>query len=297
MAFVAIDGGGTRCRLAFCDGARRVVVEGGSANVSSDFEGALATIRDGLGRLAADAGVAADGIAALPAFVGLAGVTGPDLARRVRAGLRFSSMRVEDDRPAALCGALGARDGVVAHCGTGSFLAARISGTMRFSGGWGSVLGDEASAFWVGRQALSLTLRSVDGRCAATPLTLQFLADLGGAAGIVDLSRTASPREIGALAPRVTEQAQNGDAVALRILRDGAAEIAASARHLGWVPGLALCLTGGIGPHYAPYLPGDMRQALIRPQGDPLDGAIALARALAEGGDPDAPFQDRGGPL
>lgn len=272
---LAIDGGGTRCRVAFCDGGDVVSVETGSANVSTDFDAAVREIVAGIGGLTERLGLSVE---ALPAFVGLAGVTGPTIADRLRAALPFRRARIADDRPAALRGALGRRNGVIAHCGTGSFFAAQRDGAMRFAGGWGPVLGDEASAQWVGRAALRLTLESVDGRRDGTPLTQKLLADFGDPAGVVRFAGAARPADFGALAPLVTDHAAQGDAVAVEIMRLGASEIARALPHLGWSPGKAICLTGGIGPRYAAWLPEALHADLAAPEGEPLDGALSLAR-------------------
>ena len=45
---------------------------------------------------------------------------------------------------------------------------------------------------------------------------------------------------------------------------------------------MALCLTGGIAPHFAPFLPHDLRASVVAPDGAPLAGALALAREFAE---------------
>jgi glucosamine kinase len=41
-------------------------------------------------------------------------------------------------------------------------------------------------------------------------------------------------------------------------------------------------LTGGISPQYSGYLPAEMQTDLTSPLGDPLTGALALARAYQE---------------
>ncbi len=279
---LAIDGGGTRCRVALGTGDAITAIETGSANVSTDFDGSVRQILEGLDRLAERLAWPLDRLTALPAFVGLAGVTGPAIAERLRAALPLARVRIEDDRPAALRGALGRRDGAIAHCGTGSFYAAQIGSDMRFSGGWGPVLGDEASAQWIGRTALRMTLETTDGRIAPAPFGARLLADLDGPAGIVRFAGTARPTDFGAIAPLVTEFAQGGDALARAILRLGADEILRGLRHIGWQPGRTLCLTGGIGPHYAAYLPDEMRACIAPAEGEPLDGALSLARDLAQ---------------
>ncbi|WP_424970840.1 BadF/BadG/BcrA/BcrD ATPase family protein [Dinoroseobacter sp. S76] len=280
---LAIDGGGTRCRIALGAGDDITMVESGSANVSTDFDGGVAQIETGLQALAAQLGTTTDSLSPLPTFVGLAGVTGPEIANRLEEALPFATLHVSDDRPAALRGALGSADGVIAHCGTGSFYGAQRDRRMRFSGGWGPVLGDEASAQWIGRAALARTLETVDGRRPSSRLAEILLAEHGGAAGIVRFAGAAHPAEFGQLAPRVTAQAREGDSLARDIMTAGAAEIARSLPQIGWKAGQTICLTGGIGPEFAPYLPEALRAALAAPTGTPLDGALSLARDLARG--------------
>lgn len=278
---VAIDGGGTRCRVVAQIGSERTMVETGSANVSSDFTAAIHEINLGLNGLAQRLDVSMDTLASAPAYIGLAGVTGAIIAERVRLALPFRHARVEDDRVAAVRGSLGAGDGVLAHCGTGSFFAVQSGSTIRLIGGWGPVLGDEASAQWVGRHALSYTLEYIDGRRPASALAERLIAQFNDAAGVVAFASTAQPAQLGALAPRVTATAKDGDTLACQIMRDGAFEIDRAVRDLDWRIGQPVCLTGGIGPYYAEFLPADVRAALTRPVGEPLDGALALAEAYA----------------
>lgn len=279
---LAIDGGGTRCRFLLLHNGARHTADGGPANVSTDFEDAARVLRDGISRLSATSGVAVDDIAACPAFIGIAGMTGPDMAQRLTNALPFANAVYADDRPAALRGALGAEDGAVAHCGTGSFLASQIDGKVKLAGGWGSVLGDEASAHWVGRRLLSLTLQCVDGFQPVSPLTEAVLARFDGAAGIVVFAASATPAEIGALAPLVTEGAQSGDPTARRVMHEAATDLANGLTRIGWQAGLAICLTGGIGPHFASLLPEQMQADLRPPKAAPIEGALALALDHAE---------------
>lgn len=280
---LAIDGGGTRCRIAVETDAGVTSVEAGSANVSTDFDGGVHQIIEGLSTLSAAAGLALSAIKDAPAFIGLAGVTGPEIAGRLSSALPLNHTRIADDQPAALRGALGARDGVIAHCGTGSFYGAQIAGSMTFAGGWGPTLGDEASAQWIGRAALRVTLETVDGRVDASALSARLMERFGGATGIVRFGGSAQPAEFGALAPLVTSHAADGDSLAVQIMTEGAREIGRSLPQIGWRPGLVICLTGGIGPHFEPYLPEEMRDAIVAPAGEPLSGALSLARDFAEG--------------
>mgnify|MGYP001826436287 CR=1 FL=1 len=281
ISVIAIDGGGTRCRVALDDRRSITTVETGPANASTDLDGTVQQITEGLAELANRTDRTIAVLSGLPAFIGLAGVTGRKIADQLRDALPFRRVRIEVDRAAALRGALGHKDGVIAHCGTGSFFAAQTGGKMRFAGGWGPILGDVASAQWIGRSALSVTLESVDGRRETAPLAERLLADLGGTAGIVHFAASALPSDFGALAPLVTRHAEDGDALANQVMRAGAEEIARALLRIGWQPGRAICLTGGIAPRFGPYLPADMQADLTPPESEPLAGALSMARDLA----------------
>lgn len=281
-AVLAIDGGGTRCRLALAQGDTIVTVETGAANISTDLAAAVAEILHGLDLLAERTGCPVVDLLNLPAYLGLAGAIGPQVTARLEAALPFARARIEDDRAPALRGALGAADGFLAHCGTGSFLGRQQAGEMRFAGGWGPVLGDEASSVWLGRRAMARALDAVDGHCPQTPLLSHILTEHGGAAGVVAFAARATATETGALARVVTGFAEREDAAACALLARGAEEIAERLRGLGWRPGDLLCLAGGLGPAYAPYLPDAMRETLTPPQAAPLIGAVALARKFAD---------------
>ncbi|WP_282119038.1 BadF/BadG/BcrA/BcrD ATPase family protein [Ruegeria atlantica] len=279
-AVLAIDGGGTRCRVACeVDGIVHSV-ETGAANVSTDFDASVLQMKSGITQIAQMLAVDVQDLTQLPAFVGLAGVTDDHIARRVQSALGLTRACVSDDRPAALRGALASQDGLIAHCGTGSFVASQKDRVMRFAGGWGPVLGDEASAQWVGRFALAEALNSVDGIQVTSDLTQKLLDDFGGSAGIVEFAGRATPTEFGALAPMVTTAAVSGDDVARKIMQAGATYIADMAARLGWQPEVAICLTGGISPHYAHYLPAAMQSEIRPPSGEPLAGALALAKEV-----------------
>ena len=140
--------------------------------------------------------------------------------------------------------------------------------------------GDEASAQWVGRAVLRDTLETVDGRRATSELANALLEEFEGAAGIVRFAGSARPSDFGAIAPKVSGFAARGDALAERIMSAGASEIERGLVHIGWTPGRAICLTGGIGPQFEPYLPARMQTEIVPASGAPLSGALLLASAL-----------------
>lgn len=280
---IGIDGGGSGCRFALVRGGQRVEVSGGPANVSTDFEGAMATLDGGIHALADRAGRSVADLATARIYVALAGVVSADLATEVARRLPFPHIVVADDRIAATTGALGAADGCVIGIGTGSFLARKVAGQTRLIGGWGLNLGDDASGAHLGRGLLQRAVLGVDGLGPTSELTQAVLQELGGPAGVVGFAATATPRDFAKLAPRIVAAATAGDRVARGLLSDGAAYIERGLRRLGWQPGDAICPVGGLAACYGDGLPDEMADALTPPKGSGLDGALALAATIAPG--------------
>ncbi|MGI1663630.1 BadF/BadG/BcrA/BcrD ATPase family protein [Palleronia sp. KMU-117] len=279
---IGIDGGGSSCRFALLDGGARIEVSLGAANAFSDRPGTIATLRDGIAALAARAGLTPDDIAGARLHAGLAGIMTPADAAEVAAALPVRTARVTDDRPTTLRGALGGAEGTLAAIGTGSFFGRQAAGRTGFIGGWGFRLGDEASGAWIGRALLAATLHAVDGVRPRTGLVDATLADFGNnPAALVTAAQGFAPRDFAAFAARVVEAGLQGDPLAEELMREGADWILKAAAALGWRRGEALCLTGGLGPHYARVLDADV----VAPRGTAVDGALALAADLPRGGD------------
>ena len=62
------------------------------------------------------------------------------------------------------------RDGVNIVAGTGSIGYGEFEGRSARAGGWGELFGDEGSAYWVARQALTLFSQMSDARADQGPL-------------------------------------------------------------------------------------------------------------------------------
>ncbi|MDW4547752.1 BadF/BadG/BcrA/BcrD ATPase family protein [Defluviimonas sp. D31] len=278
---IGLDGGGTSSRAALRLGSgKRVDVIGGPANVS-DFAGAMARIAHLLSHLAEAAGLPEAALRRAVAHVGLAGVMDGAMADRVAARLPFARVTVTDDQPTTIAGALGPDDGAVAAIGTGSFIGRQTGGRIRSVGGWGFALGDQSSGAWLGRRLLTETLLAHDGIAPSSDLTRATLKRFGGAAGITAFGLNASPADHAALAPDIVAAASAGDTVAGRLMGEGAAYIDSATTVLGHGEGEPLCLVGGLGPAYGPWLLSTHAARIIPPKGSALDGALALADRLA----------------
>lgn len=276
-----VDGGGTGCRAAIADRSGRVLGRGeaGPANATTDAEQATGNVSLALARAAVSAGLDASALGETFAHVGLAGVIDETVGARIAGGLRVGVAQVTDDRATSIVGALGDKDGVLAAIGTGSTLAAKRGGVLNRIGGWGLNLGDQASGAWLGRALLEHALLCHDGLARHSAVTRAIIDELGGTPGsLVVFAARARPADYATFAPRVIAAAQQGDAAGQLLMQRGAAYLNEALGALGFQNGDALCLTGGIGPHYAGHLPERVRNAITAPLGNALDGALRLAR-------------------
>jgi N-acetylglucosamine kinase-like BadF-type ATPase len=257
--------------------------------------------------------------AIVPAAIclGIAGVDREDEARTVRAIMqrigRRSRLLVVNDALIALVA--GARDapGVVIIAGTGSIVYGRnAAGEAARAGGWGHMIGDEGSGYWIGREALAAVMRAGDGRGPETALTDEVLAHFE----IVDVSRLPKivydqemPRvNVAALGPLVDRVAAQGDATAAGILERAADELALAARSVAArleMRGDAFTfhLAGGVF-RAVPRLAGELGRRLVEVaprchvqllEQEPAAGAVWLALAEARGTARIPSYKQRGG--
>ncbi len=298
---VGVDGGGTGSRAVVLDpgGEELARAVGRAALVTPGKEVvALEALRE-----LVDAALEAAGRPG-PAEVlvaGLAGVGREANRRAFQSRLEVTGLarrvRILTDMEVAFHDAFGDGPGILLVGGTGSVAFARTpEGRVLRAGGWGAVVGDEGSGYWLGLQGLRAAFRSVDGRFAPTPLLEAALAHFGAPdpGALMDRLWAAPKAEVAGLAPHVLAAADAGDPTASRIAERGAEELA---RHLvplvrGWredaggdVPAIPVALVGGLvvpgGPLRGRLVPriralgGTPRE--VPP--DPARGAARLALA------------------
>ncbi|NSW52156.1 MAG: ATPase [Anaerolineae bacterium] len=259
---LGIDGGGTRTRAWILDETGRLCGSAHSGASNYDDIGIEAASRE-IGAAAAAARQQA-GLPPRPldaAFLGLGGVASAAdraILKQIALSLQLAPeamIGVDHDLRIALAGGLSGRPGIVQIAGTGSSCYGRnAAGESWRSGGWGPLIADEGSGYWLGIQAMKAATRGYDGRGRATPLVSAVLAHLGLAHMDEIMFRVygqaMTRAEIAALAPLVIDAAQAGDETSLAILDEGAREMAdcvlAVARRLGLEGGCELALTGGV---------------------------------------------------
>jgi len=304
MHVLGIDAGGTKtvCLLADENGIVLAEARGGGANLQAagelEVEKVLHHVMD---TAIGDREIRPDAIC-----LGIAGVDRPQDADAVRGIMKRIGFKVRtlvvNDALVALTAGAGDAPGVVVIAGTGSIAYGRnANGRAARAGGWGHILGDEGSGFWIGRRALAAVMRQSDGRGPTTRLTELILKRMGltQPAELIHevYDRNVRQQGIAALAPLVQQAHDAGDAVASGILERGARELVAAAAsviaRLG-MRGAAFptVLAGGIFKA-VPWLADEVSAGLseVAPRArpgvltvEPAVGAVHLAIAEARGG-------------
>jgi N-acetylglucosamine kinase-like BadF-type ATPase len=236
MHVLGIDAGGTKTVCLLADERGNILAEGRGPGANLHAAGELEVEK--VFHEVMEQAIGERDITPSAICLGIAGVDREDEARTVRGimrrlGHRSHVLVVNDALIALVAGAQDA-PGVVIIAGTGSIVYGRNgSGHAARAGGWGHMVGDEGSGYWIGREAVAAVMRAVDGRGPATRLTDDILAHFN----VTDVSRLPrivydreTPRmNVAALGPIVDGAASVGDAVATRILERAIDELAIGA--------------------------------------------------------------------
>ena len=209
---------------------------------------------------------------------------------------------VVNDALIALEAGIGTQPGIVIVAGTGSIAYGRnANGEASRAGGWGYVLGDEGSGYWIGRLALRAVVRHADGRGRMTTLTPRLLSHFGveRAAELIHkiYHEDVPPSAIASLAQYVQQSRDEGDMVAGAILNRAADELMTAATAVMSRLELAdsdfaFVLAGGMF-HAVPWLCDQLKLMLpalapnsqiLRLEAEPALGAVRLALAELGGG-------------
>lgn len=238
---IGIDGGGSTIRAALFDTklTQHGQFVGETVNPSLiGREEAARRIQQAIRAAADDATIKFEQIGAIGlGIAGAAKAHSEGWLREVAAEiLPGAKVAASSDYEIALVGAHGERHGALVLAGTGSLAyGVNQAGESWLAGGWGYLLGDEGSGYWLGIQGLRAAARMADGRgreTALTPILINVL-DLEKPLDLIPWLYQNSPpraRDVAQLAPLVLECARSGDAVATEIVSKGAYELALAVR-------------------------------------------------------------------
>ncbi len=232
--YIGIDGGGTKTQVTLADKNLDVLAEatlGPSSIRTVPFEESMATLRKGIEAClekVPDAKIES-------LFAGLGDVAGAADGEMVAARLRTlpfledARIEVKNDVYNAHAGALEGRSGIVLIIGTGSVAFGRDeTGGSHRAGGYSHHEGDLGSAFGLGKQALSLMGKALDGRAEKSPLTEELVEHFGIKSfpdAVKVYNEFTNRTDIAALARFVTKHASQGDKNALAVIETATDEL------------------------------------------------------------------------
>lgn len=227
-AVLGIDGGGTRTRASIVQGADVLAfVENGSIKrLRVGAKTAEENLRSILEEVFSKAGVKNVNAAS----AGVASATMPgvkDWITGVFSEFGVKHSEVVGDEVIALDGAFKGGPGILQIAGTGSNCIGRSpDGERESAGGWSSRLGDEGSGYWIGLHAVRRALRAYDHE--EPTKILQTVGAIWGTKSLeelVNLGDSTPGPDFAALAPAVSKLAEDGDAVALAVLKQAADDL------------------------------------------------------------------------
>lgn len=213
--FVGLDGGGTKTIAYLGDRKGTLVhqVKGGPTNYHSvGIEGARKSLEEIFATLKDQAGVSLEMIQGL--CLGGAGIdcdqdveTITKLFRQMGYG---NALKVVNDGVTTLVGANGGKEGAIIISGTGSIAYGMDAQGNSFRvGGWGHLIDDGGSGYWIGRACLSRIMEGYDGRKSPWALwdKVKATLDLGHPEELVEFiySPNRQKHHIAQLAPLVIE--------------------------------------------------------------------------------------------
>jgi len=299
---IGIDGGGTKTHSIIANLEGEVIAEimSGSANFQMlGVETVAKSLVELIYELADRARVKISDIEI--AVLGLTGAGREKDRERILKGiieyaktenLPLPELIIETDARIALEGALMGKPGIILIAGTGSVMFAKdINGEIHRVGGWGRFIGDEGSAFVIGREALRAVAKYIDGRGEETILKDLIFEEFN----ITDLMQIVSEIysgkfDIGKVAPVVMKAVELGDPVAKEILDNACIEllnhVKAMLKKANFGEKPCLALLGGVLQNEN-YVSDKLRKMikaelpevdLVEPSASPAYGAIVYAK-------------------
>jgi N-acetylglucosamine kinase-like BadF-type ATPase len=230
---LGFDGGGTKTECVLMDEAQRILARsrsGPSNPFRVGFQAAAAALEAAASHALAEAHTEPPFIAAM--YAGIAGTQHPEAAKKVHEALAkiFPEARVcvVTDLTLSL-EATGQHPAAVLVAGTGSAVIGRdAQGHLARAGGYGPVLGDQGSAYDMGRQAILAALRAGDRTGADSALGAQILRQLKCPSWteVLERARSSADETFPRLFPVIASVADAGDEDARKLLRDAALELA-----------------------------------------------------------------------
>ncbi len=224
---LGIDGGATKTLAAVLDTQEPALHLGHSGPSNEDAvgaEAAVAALLEAAAQAVQAAGIEQGELDG--AVLAVAGTDTASVTRHVRRA-RGEGWIVVNDVVGAWATATGAGPGVGVISGTGSnVFGVGPTGNSWRTGGWGHILGDEGSGYWLGVESIKAVLRDRDASGPPTALSDVAASSFGVETiemlGSLVYSKPLTKGEIASFAIETAAVAEQGDQVALELFDRGA---------------------------------------------------------------------------
>lgn len=222
--YLGIDGGGSTLRAVLIDDNMEVLARayGSSANPNAigrdeAAKRIQALVRQCLSQRPTEPNAVGIGIAGASAAYASAW-----LRETVQAVLPDTSIVPSSDHEIALTGAMGRREGCLLIAGTGSVaFGIDDTGQSYQVGGWGYLLGDEGSGYWIGRELVQACIEDYDAGSegSAWPIVRDYFGIATPRDLITAIYLDGNPvPKLAGLAPDLIQAATAGNPVAEAII-------------------------------------------------------------------------------
>ncbi|MGL4570110.1 MAG: N-acetylglucosamine kinase, partial [Clostridium sp.] len=236
MYYLGIDGGGTKTQFTITDEKLNVI---GTLNKgTSHFKqigllGVRDVLKTGFLDILKKCNIKEEKLAGIG--IGIAGYGNVKEHRDALEEIIYDvfkdfNVTLKNDVEIAHAGALGGEDGVVIVAGTGSIALSKKGENYKRCGGWGYTIGDEGSAYYIGKKIIEIFSKEADGRKDKTPI-YDMLKKYTNIISDYDLIKYINEEikcdrlKIAELSMICFEAAKEGDKEAINIFSSAASEL------------------------------------------------------------------------
>ncbi|MCK6262381.1 N-acetylglucosamine kinase [Vibrio sp. ZSDE26] len=281
LYYVGIDGGGTSCRARIRTQDSQFIGEAksGSANILLGVDVAMSSIMNAIEDAAQQGGLTSSDYASMHVGLALAGAEQKSAWQEfMQLPHPFASMTLNTDAYGACVGAHNGEDGAIMIGGTGSCGILLKAGQQHVVGGREFPISDQGGGAVMGLRLIQQVLLTQDGIRPDSSLSQHVMAHFNHDVDqIVEWSKTAIPKDYGQFSPTIFQLANEGDELAIEMLKQTAADIEMFLIALNKKGATRICLMGSIAQRISAWLSPPVKQWLVEPQFDAIEGALMFA--------------------
>ena len=230
---IGVDGGGTKTEAVAYSLSDKELGKGhsGFGNLLLDFDQALNNIISAIKQCKSRINEQDEQRECLCIYLGLAGIETGGYKEKVENLLKKKfNCKVEacNDAEIAHAALLKGKDGIMTISGTGSISYGLYNGKRDRTGGWGHILGDEGSGYFIALEAFKRMTLEEDLGWVKSKLTQTIMnkLNLNEVNDIKEFVYKSSKGDIAAYAPLVVELAKGSEVNSVNILKNAGKELA-----------------------------------------------------------------------